>query len=178
MLSKHKTRKRYLEPDAEPHERMPKSTTHRLKTARAPTPSTSTGSSTSSTSFEAQVPDCADGPEGDTCTEEECNSPEHESAQGSNHDRPFVEFVTPLGNGTSLSVGDALVLIMDYAIEVGLAWTDIEKLLKLQNRLLGTNASQRASICFASLPVPPRMTSRFTSIARRVKLCSEKQQGA
>ncbi|KAM7306423.1 uncharacterized protein ISCGN_010127 [Ixodes scapularis] len=42
---------------------------------------------------------------------------------------------------------------MDYAIEVGLAWTDIEKLLKLQNRLLGTN----------SLPESKHLFRKFAS---------------
>lgn len=37
---------------------------------------------------------------------------------------------------------------MDYAIDEGLAWTSIEKLLKLQNRLLGTNSLPESKYLF------------------------------
>lgn len=144
MLSAHKywTRKRYLEPDAAPYERMPRSTLHWLN-ARKTTASTGASTSTVPPHPSAELPDC---------TEEQLDTAEHENlGLGHDHpseDRPFVEFVTPLGNGTSLSVGDALVLIMDYAIDEGLAWTSIEKLLKLQNRLLGTNSLPESKYLF------------------------------
>lgn len=142
MLSRHKTRKRYLEPDAAPYEQMPRSTAHRLRIGKSPTGSSTPSLPSSETLPSTEMSDCTSDAEEDSCTEES-DTAERESARGSYHsprvDRPFVEFATPLGNGTSFSVGDALVLIMDYAIEEGLAWSSIEKLLKLQNHLLGTS---------------------------------------
>ncbi|KAG0423089.1 hypothetical protein HPB47_001124 [Ixodes persulcatus] len=151
MLSKHKTRKRYLEPDAAPYEQMPRSTAHRLRIGKSPTGSSSPSLPSSETLPSTGMSDCTSDAVEDSCTEE-CDTAERESARGSYHsprvDRPFVEFATPLGNGTSFSVGDALVLIMDYAIEEGLAWSSIEKLLKLQNRLLGTSCLPESKYLF------------------------------
>lgn len=131
----------------------PKSTAHRLIVARLQTPAAT--STTLSPSVESQptalspgVHNCASNAEEDVSAEDKYLSSDGkgdpataESALGCEHcaDRPFVEFVTPLGNGTSLTFGEALVLIMEYTIKEGLLWTAIEKLLKLQNKLLGTN---------------------------------------
>lgn len=49
-----------------------------------------------------------------------------------------LEFARPLVNTSTLSVGDTLVLIIDFAIKHGLAWTAIEDLLKLCNKILST----------------------------------------
>ncbi|KAG0423625.1 hypothetical protein HPB47_000608 [Ixodes persulcatus] len=92
--------------------------------------------------------DCTSDADEHLCTEEECDTAENESPRGSDHDRPFVEFVTPLGNDTTMTVGDALVLIMNYAIGEGLPWTGIGKLLKLQNLLLGTNSIPESKYLF------------------------------
>ncbi|KAM7304274.1 uncharacterized protein ISCGN_014174 [Ixodes scapularis] len=92
--------------------------------------------------------DCTSDADEHLYTEDESDTAENESPRGSDYDRPFVEFVTPLGNGTSMTVGDALVLIMDYAIGEGLPWTGIEKLLKLQNLLLGTNSIPESKYLF------------------------------
>ncbi|XP_040065346.1 uncharacterized protein LOC120839164 [Ixodes scapularis] len=160
MLSanKHKTRKRYrqyLEPDAAPYVRVPRSTAHRLNFVSTPTPTSCASSSASSPCSTTQprqplveMEDCTSDADEHLRTEDESDTAENESPRGSDHDRPFVEFVTPLGNGTSMTVGDALVLIMDYAIGEGLPWTGIEKLLKLQNLLLGTNSIPESKYLF------------------------------
>lgn len=141
--NKHRARKRYLEPNAAPHECIPKSTLHRLMSkdsvdtapSGTPIPSSSAGgASLPSTNPDGatQVRDSSDDAD-----EDECNGSSSPSGAQPGGDRHFFEFATPLGNGTSLSVGDVLVLIMDYVIEEGLSWTSAEKLLKLQNKILG-----------------------------------------
>lgn len=63
-------------------------------------------------------------------------------------DNNYFEFATPLGNKTSLSVGNALVLIMNFAIKVAFTWKDSEKLLSLENKLLGTNSLPESKYLF------------------------------
>ncbi|KAG0444716.1 hypothetical protein HPB47_013465 [Ixodes persulcatus] len=45
-------------------------------------------------------------------------------------------------------IGDTLVLIMDYVIEEGLPWASVERLLKLQNKLLGKDVPPESKYLF------------------------------
>ncbi|KAH6920825.1 hypothetical protein HPB50_028184 [Hyalomma asiaticum] len=74
-----------------------------------------------------------------------------------------MEFQRPIGNGNSLSVGDALVLAMDFAIKHGLAWTAIEDLLKYSNKLLGADVLPDSKYLFRKFSgaSPEEMTFFF-----------------
>lgn len=49
---------------------------------------------------------------------------------------PVLDFSIPLNIGGSITKGDALVLIIDFAIKHGLSWCGVEDMLKLANVLI------------------------------------------
>lgn len=49
---------------------------------------------------------------------------------------PVLDFSIPLNVGGSITKGDALVLIIDFAIKHGLSWCGIEDILRLANMLI------------------------------------------
>lgn len=103
-----------------------------------PGPSTSTGC--------ASIPatDSGGATEDKDCIASSFGRSDAETEGGHN----YFEFATPLGNKTSLFVGNALVLIMDFAIEAAFTWKDSEKLLSLENKLLGTNSLPESKYLF------------------------------
>lgn len=131
---------------------MLRSTAHRLRIRKS-----ATGSSVPSLSPSSEtqpltgMSDYTSDAKEDSCTKE-CDIAERKSARGSYYgpriDWPFLEFATPLGNGTSFSAADVLLLTMDHAIEEGLAWSSIKKLLKLQNRPLGMSCLPESKYLF------------------------------
>lgn len=183
---RHKTRKRYLEPDA-CDEPLPRSALFELKKTVAARASithqaSNATASPAATSRGAPAPedgsDEGAGPAGHSDTAPHCNLPslleddewpgddlnaenDSETAVGDHNEQqsstatdafncsPFqLEFVKPVGNGTSLSVGDVLVLAMDLAIKHGLTWEAIEDLLKFSNVLLGKRVLPESKYLF------------------------------
>lgn len=165
MNTPKRSRKRYLEPGAW-NDPLPRSTLHdiRKRTLSSTEPDPSVNSDAPTTVDRPATPvnchgseraeDCSDNSfssfmEAESAASDLQDDCEFESAESTSAQPPNgsasssffrMEFRRPIGNGSKLSVGDALVLAMDFAIKHGLAWTAIEDLLKYSNNLLGTDA--------------------------------------
>ncbi|KAH7963716.1 hypothetical protein HPB52_022454 [Rhipicephalus sanguineus] len=162
MSTNRKSRKRYLEPAAR-NDSLPRSTLHEIRKRALPSsaePDSNVNSGTPTATAdrpESPYSRCGSEPAEDTSdysypsivedesTASDGESPcaESSSAQPTNTfaSSSFfrMEFQRPIGSGNKLSVGDALVLAIDFAIKHGLTWTAIEDLLKYSNQLLGTD---------------------------------------
>ncbi|XP_037269065.2 uncharacterized protein LOC142818140 isoform X1 [Rhipicephalus microplus] len=183
MSTSKNNRKRYLEPDAW-NDRLPKSTHYEVRknaTARSTPPAMDVGSehvvtsaSESSDDDEASVSVEDIGRENNIVGEEsagDCDTDDELSDQLSNATEPSdalpssnffrLEFARPLGNANTLSVGDALVLVMDFAIKHGLSWTAIEDLLKLCNNILGTNLLPNSKYLFRKFTATSPQDMKF-----------------
>lgn len=166
MNTSQKTRKRYLEPEAW-NDRLPKSTQHKVRKNAPAQPSTDVFSGERTVSSASESSD--DNEAGESAEDigrqnyvssfvgdesaSDCDTTDDEFAPAednlSNATQPCdglpnsdffrLEFARPLGNTNSLSVGDALVLVMDFAIKHGLSWTAVEDLLRLCNNILGSS---------------------------------------
>lgn len=164
MNTSQKTRKRYLEPEAW-NDRLPKSTQHKVRKNAPAQPSTDVFSGERTVSSASESSD--DNEAGESAEDigrqnyvssfvgdesaSDCDTTDDEFAEDnlSNATQPCdglpnsdffrLEFARPLGNTNSLSVGDALVLVMDFAIKHGLSWTAVEDLLRLCNNILGSS---------------------------------------
>ncbi|XP_064468151.1 uncharacterized protein LOC135378916 [Ornithodoros turicata] len=173
-----KRRKRYLDPQAEGQE-MPKSTQHVLRrrsenTADVAEPSTSRKET--SAEEEDVIPVQSDSESiqssefysaAEISSSDDSDAISHESdanvSQSSTTSDFLLEFATPLQSGSSMSVGDALVLIMDFSTKHGLSWTATEDLLKLVNNLLGVSGLPQSKHLFRKFcgATPDNMTFNF-----------------
>lgn len=144
-----KFRKRYLEPDAALHEAMPRSTANHLSN-REPSSSQEFGIHNSEDYFGYTG---GDGMEPSSSqdlsthdSEDYSHHTEDDGVDAETNATAFVntdfalEFVTPLQSGGEHTVGDALDLLLDFAIKHGLTWTGTEDLLKLVNSISGTRS--------------------------------------
>lgn len=146
-----KARKRYMEPDAW-SEPLPRSTIHDLKKrslalpnpAPSVNPTFDSGAAASATVCNEVLNDINEGN-----LEENSRSENDDPAPAAEVDRPstteedpppsgsspfLLEFATLLENGSSLSVGDALVLLMDIAIKHFFFMDGNRRSLKVQQR--------------------------------------------
>lgn len=69
----------------------------------------------------------------------------------------LLEFSVPLTDGSSMSKGDAMVLVTDYALKHALSWTAIEDLLKLLNKILQKDA----------LPESKHLFKKFSGVTQK-----------
>ncbi|XP_037560291.1 uncharacterized protein LOC119437304 [Dermacentor silvarum] len=135
-----KRRKLYLEPFFDGDE-LPRSTRYRASRLAA---NTSEAQSVMSDSVRAADESAGNSPvrvydwsngEVDECEEFGQNVDEERLAQNANEDREGEDD----GCSSDFSAGDIVTLVMDFAVNFGLAWTQVEHLMKLVSFLLKRN---------------------------------------